>query len=65
MSSIQKGKITSIEKNKARVISSIKKGDVSKPLKIADGIDTANLSKGMEVAYVVFEDMSGIILSTL
>lgn len=65
MSGIQKGTITTIEGDKARVQSILKEGDVTKPLKIADGIDTTALKKGTEVAYTVFDDMTGLIIAKM
>lgn len=65
MSVVKKGTVTTIEGNKARVMSAIKEGDITRPLVLAKGIDAEELKKGSEVAYVVFEDMTGVILAKM
>lgn len=62
MFGVQKGVITTIDGGKARVQSMLKKGDITMPLTIPDHI-ADDLQKGTEVAYVVFEDMTGVILA--
>lgn len=65
MALVQKGTVTMVEGDKVRVMSAIKEGDITRPLTLAAGIDTDELDKGSEVAYVVFEDMTGIILAKM
>ena len=65
MAIVQKGTVTAVDGNKARVMSTIKEGDITRPLPLANGIDAEELQKGSEVAYVVFEDMTGIILAKM
>ena len=60
---VEKGTVTTIEGNKARVQSTLKEGDITRPLTIPAHIDQTELRKGTEVAYVVFEDMTGVILA--
>ena len=64
MADIQKGKISTIEGSKARVIPEQADGVVTKPLVISSQLlaEAGNLTKGMEVVFAVFPDQSGIIL---
>lgn len=65
MADVKKGRILSFLDNKASVspIDDINKITLS--VNIPEYIDTESLSIGDDVAYVVFEDLSGIILSKL
>ncbi len=63
MFGVQKGTVTTIEGNTARVQSNLKEGDITRPLTVPTHIDITKLLKGTEVAYVVFEDMTGVILA--
>lgn len=65
MAEVLKGNVTTIEGDRARVMSLLKEGDITRPLTLAAGIDVEELRKGTEVAYVVFEDMSGVILAKI
>ena len=72
---IQKGKISSIEgepdrngdKTTARVLPSTADSLVTRPLTIPWYLrgDMGNLSPGVEVAYAMFEDGTGLILSRM
>ena len=58
MAELQKGYISTIEGNTARVVPDQVDGSVTKPLTIH-----ASLKKGTAVVFVVFSDRSGLILS--
>lgn len=65
---IKKGKITSIyDDGTVRVESLDIPGDITAPLKVHEGIDTATipLKKDDVVIYVIFDDESGMILGRL
>jgi len=64
---IQKGVITSINvaDSTVRVESADKTGDITRALNLQDGIDITTLTKGQQVVYVIFEDLSGVVLSTI
>ena len=61
---INKGVILSIEGNTAKVAPMKDTRLVSPNIQIADNIDAATLKKGA-VAYVCFEDDTGLIFATL
>lgn len=62
---INKGVILSIEGNTAKVAPMKDTRLVSPNIQIADNIDEATLKKGAAVAYVCFEDDTGLIFATL
>lgn len=64
MAELQKGKISTIEGNTARVVPDQVDGTVTKPLIIHASLRGAagKLKKGTEVVFVVFPDRSGLIL---
>ena len=72
---IQKGNISSLENptdengdnTRARVAPSISKDDVTRPLTIPWWLrgKMGNLEVGTEIIYVLFEDLTGIILSRM
>lgn len=62
---INKGVILSIEGNTAKVAPMKDTRLVSPNIQIADNIDAATLKKGAAVAYVCFEDDTGLIFATL
>jgi len=64
---IQKGVITSVNvaDGTVRVESADKTGDITRALNLQDGIDITTLEKGQQVVYVIFEDLSGVVLSTI
>lgn len=64
MAELQKGKISTIEGNTARVVPDQVDGTVTKPLTIHASLrgSAGNLKKGTEVVFVVFPDRSGLIL---
>ena len=59
---IDKGKISSISGNTAKIIPSAASGTVTRPLVIPQQL-RGGVAVGTEVVYCVFDDMSGIILS--
>lgn len=64
MAELQKGKISTIEGNTARVVPDQVDGTITKPLTIHASLrgTAGNLKKGTEVVFVVFPDRSGLIL---
>lgn len=62
---ITKGVILSIEGNAAKVAPMNNTSLVSQNIQIADYIDVATLKKGAAVAYVCFEDETGLIFARL
>lgn len=68
MSQVEKGVILSlVGENAAKVQSTTAEGAETLPLTIPWWLkgDNGNLSKGVEVAYCVFEDATGVILSRM
>lgn len=65
MAELQKGYISTIEGNTARVVPDQVDGSVTKPLTIHASLrgDAGSLKKGTAVVFVVFSDRSGLILS--
>lgn len=61
---IKKGTVLSIEGQKARVAPTSNIELVSQSIQIAEYI-TAELTKGSAVAYVIFEDQTGLIFAKL
>lgn len=62
---IKKGTVLSIEGNKAKVAPSDNLNLVSRALYIPDYINPLDLNKGSEVAYAIFDDTTGVILSKM
>lgn len=64
MAELQKGKISTIEGNTARVVPEQVDSTITNPLTIYAPLRGAagNLKKGTEVVFVVFPDRSGLIL---
>lgn len=62
---INKGVILSVEGKTAKVAPMKDTRLVSPNIQIADNIDTAKLKKGTAVAYVCFEDDTGLVFATL
>ena len=62
---IKKGTVLSIEGQKARVAPTSNIELVSQSIQIAEYIDAAKLTKGSAVAYVIFEDQTGLIFAKL
>lgn len=62
---IKKGTVLSIEGQKARVAPMSNIELVSQSIQIAEYIDAAKLTKGSTVAYVIFEDQTGLIFAKL
>lgn len=62
---IKKGTVLSIEGKKARVAPTSNIELVSRSIRIAEYIDAADLTKGSAVAYVIFEDQTGLIFAKL
>ena len=64
MAELQKGKISTIEGNTARVVPDQVDGTITKPLTIHASLrgSAGNLKKGTEVVFAVFPDRSGLIL---
>lgn len=62
---IKKGIVLSIEGNNARVAPMNNIDLVSPNIKLAEYIDADVIVKGASVAYVIFEDMTGLIFARL
>ena len=62
---IKKGTVLSVEGQKARVAPTSNIELVSQSIQIAEYIDAAELTKGSAVAYVIFEDQTGLIFAKL
>lgn len=67
MAGIEKGKIASINGNKARVIPSSASGRPTAQITIPWHMrgQSGNLQKGTEVAFVLFEDSTGLLLGRM
>lgn len=65
MAELQKGYISTIEGNTAKVVPDQVDGTVTKPLAIHASLrgSAGNLKKGTAVVFVVFPDRSGLIIS--
>lgn len=62
---IKKGTVLSIEGKTARVAPMSNIELVSQSIQIADYIDSEALTKGAAVAYVLFEDSTGLVFAKL
>lgn len=62
---IKKGMVLSIEGKTARVAPMSNTELVSQSIQIADYIDNETLTKGSAVAYVLFEDSTGLVFAKL
>lgn len=62
---IKKGTVLSIEGKTARVAPMSNIELVSQSIQIADYIDSETLTKGSAVAYVLFEDSTGLVFAKL
>lgn len=62
---IKKGTVLSIEGQTARVAPMSNIELVSQNIQIAEYIDTEKMTKGSTVAYVIFEDQTGLIFAKL
>lgn len=62
---IKKGTVLSIEGKMARVAPMSNIELVSQSIQIADYIDSETLTKGSAVAYVLFEDSTGLVFAKL
>ena len=62
---IKKGTVLSIEGQTARVAPTSNIELVSQSIQIAKYIDAAELTKGSAVAYVIFEDQTGLVFAKL
>ena len=63
MSEIKKGRITTIKNGTVLIESATGGGDVSTEITVPQSVDISSLKKGMHVAYVVFEDYTGVIVT--
>lgn len=62
---IKKGTVLSVEGQTARVAPMSNIELVSQSIQISEYIDAAELAKGSAVAYVIFEDETGLIFAKL
>lgn len=62
---IKKGTVLTVEGQTARVAPMSNIDLVSQNIQIAEYIDAAKLAKGSAVAYVIFEDETGLIFAKL
>lgn len=65
MAEVSKGIVMSIKDKVARVAPITNTNLILSNIKIADYIDDTTINKGTRVAYVCFEDATGLILSKM
>lgn len=63
MYTVGKGTVNSIENNKCRVNKAIG-GTITRPFQVPNHIDIDSLIVGQEVAFIEFEDNTGILLAS-